>query len=218
MRARWVQKKLRTRSLQFKDKDEFVLYKASERPERPPYFTLMEKYNREGPPLLSCLPLPGPLSAAEFKKEMESGAMVVDTSLPSAFGGAHIKGAYSIWLEGLPSFAGWLLPHDKPILLVLEDRSQLRQAANYLIRLGYDRISGFLKGGMEGWYNAGFPIEELPFLSVYQLKDKLDRGEKLVVLDVRDDEEWKSGHVKGACIYMSVISTTSSGIFPRMCR
>ena len=82
----------------------------------------MEVYNLEGPPLLGCLPLPAPLTPIEFKEEMDRGAIIVDTSAPAAFGGAHIKGAYSIWLEGLPVFAGWVLPYDKPILLVLEEQ------------------------------------------------------------------------------------------------
>ena len=184
--------------LQLKNKNEFVKHKVAERPERPPYFTLMEKYNLEGPPAMGCLPMPAPLGAAEFRSILEGGAIVVDTSLPSAFGGAHIKGSYSIWLEGLPAFAGWMLPYDKPILLVLEDQGHLEKAVRYLIRLGYDRIAGFLKDGIEGWYNAGFPTESLPLLSVHQLKEKLDRGESLMVLDAREQGEWDSGHIAGS--------------------
>lgn len=185
-------------ALKYAVKDDFVHFKSAEHPERPPYFWMMEKYNQEGPPLLPCLPQPPPLSPAEFQKEIENGAVLVDTSLPGAFGGAHIKGAYSIWLEGLPSFAGWVLPYDRPIALVLEDQTQLQKAVRYLIRLGYDRISGFLKGGTEGWYDAGFPTESLPLLSVHQLKEKLDRKEDLAVLDARDQDEWDSGHIQGA--------------------
>jgi hydroxyacylglutathione hydrolase len=185
-------------ALQYKNKDDFMRHKMSERPERPPYFAQMEKYNLEGAPLLSCLPIPSPLSPAEFKGEMEKGAIIVDTSLPAPFGGAHIKGSYSIWLEGLPSFAGWILPYDRPVLLVLEDQRHLEKAVHYLIRLGYDRITGFLKEGVEGWYDAGFPTESLPLLSVYQLKERLDKVDDLIVLDARDQEEWNSGHIPGS--------------------
>lgn len=179
-------------------REEFIKRKVAELPERPYYFTQMEKYNLEGPPLLGCMPLPSPLTPAEFKQAMEKGAVVVDTSEPAAFGGAHIKGAYSIWLEGLPVFGGWVLPYDKPVLLVLEDEAHLEKAVRYLIRAGYDRIIGYLKGGTEGWYNAGLSLESLPLLSVHQLKDKLDRDEQLLVLDTRGQEEWDSGHIKGA--------------------
>jgi len=184
--------------LQIKNKDDFIKYKVAEEPEKPHYFRRMEKYNLEGPPLLGCMPLPPPLTPAEFRKEMERGAVVVDTSVPAAFGGAHIKGSYSIWLEGLPVFAGWVLSYHKPILLVLENQSHLDRAVRYLIRAGYDQIVGFLKEGVEGWYNAGYPIESLPLLSVHQLKDKIDRREELIVLDTRGQGEWDSGHIKGA--------------------
>lgn len=185
-------------SLQSKDKDDFVKRKVAERPERPPYFSMMEKYNQEGPPLLDCLPMPSPLTPAEFKEAMENGAVVVDTSLPASFGGAHIQGSYSIWLEGLAVFAGWLLSYDKPVLLVLEDQMHLEKAVRYLVRLGFDNTAGFLKDGIEGWYNAGFPTESLPLLSVHRLKEKLDRGEDLLVLDARRKDEWDTGHVPGS--------------------
>jgi hydroxyacylglutathione hydrolase len=184
--------------LQIRNKKEFIKYKVAEQPERPYYFRQMEKLNLEGPPLLGCLPLPAPLTPTEFRQEMDKGAIVVDTSEPAAFGGAHIKGAYSIWLEGLPAFGGWVLPYDRPILLVLEDQAHLDRAVRYLIRAGYDRIIGYLRGGTEGWYNAGLPTENLPLLSVHQLKGMLDRGEELLVLDTREQDEWESGHLAGA--------------------
>jgi hydroxyacylglutathione hydrolase len=185
-------------ALQVKTKNEFVKHKVVEKPERPYYFTQMEKYNLEGPPLLGCMPLPAPLTAKEFKEEIEKGAIVVDTSDPAAFGGIHIKGSYNIWLEGLPAFAGWVLPYDKPLILVLEGMDHPEKAVRYLTRIGYDRIQGYLKGGIEGWYNAGYPMESMGLVSVHQLKDMLDRHEPLTVLDTRGQEEWESGHIEGA--------------------
>jgi hydroxyacylglutathione hydrolase len=179
-------------------RDKFIKYKMAEKLERPHYFRQMEKYNLEGPPFLGCLPLPAPLTPGEFKKEIERGAVVVDTSYPSAFGGAHINGSYSIWLEGLPVFAGWVLSYDKPILLVLDDEHHLKKAVSYLIRSGYDRIVGYLKGGIEGWYNAAFPVEHLQVLTVHELKAKIDRREELTILDDRGEDEWNEGHIEDA--------------------
>jgi hydroxyacylglutathione hydrolase len=199
--------------LQLKKRDDFIKYKVAEKPERPHYFRQMEKYNLEGPPLLGCLPLPAPLTPTEFNEEMERGAVVVDTSLPAAYGGAHIKGSYSIWIEGLPVFAGWVLSYDKPILLVLEDQCHLERAVRYLIRAGYDWIVGYLKGGVEGWYNAGFPTEHVELLTVHQLKAKIDRGEELTILDDRGQDEWDQGHIKGAKhIYVGHIPERMSDI------
>jgi hydroxyacylglutathione hydrolase len=175
-----------------------VRFKLAEKMERPHFFSQMEKYNLEGPPLLDRLPSPMPLSVSEFRKEMEGGAAVIDTSEEAAFGGLHIQGSYNIWLEGLPVFAGWVLSYDRPILLVLEDPSHLDRAVRYLIRAGYDRIAGYLKGGIESWYNEGLAVESLPLLSVHGLKERLDRGEDTVVLDTRGQDEWESGYIKEA--------------------
>jgi len=184
--------------LRMKNKDDFIQYKLAERLERPPYFRQMEKYNLEGPPLLGCIPSPPPLTPIEFSREMERGAVVIDSSAPAAFGGAHVKGSHSIWLEGLTVFAGWVLHYDKPILLVLEDQSHLEKAVRYLIRAGHDKIAGYLKDGIAGWYNAGLPIERLQLLTVHELKAKIDRGDHLTVLDVRGQDEWDAGHIENA--------------------
>jgi len=185
-----------------KGRRDFIRFKVAERHERPPYFRMMEKYNLEGPPLLGRLPDPDPLSPREFRKRMEAGALVVDTRKPAAFGGAHIKGLYSIWLEGLPSQAGWMLPYDRPILLVLEERAYLGRAVRYLVRLGYDRIGGYLCGGdscgIEAWYDEALKAEHLGLLTVQELRARMEGGGKLVVLDVRRDDEWEGGHIAGA--------------------
>ncbi len=187
----------RNRALQ-RDKDAFVKYKVAEKMERPHYFRQMEKYNLEGPPLLGRLPSPTPLTPKEFSLEMGKGALLIDTREPAAFGGVHIGGAYSIWLEGLPEYAGWVLPYDKPLILILEKRADLNEAVRFLLRAGYDMISGYLKDGIESWYKAGLAIESLGLLSVHQLKSALDKHEELFLLDVRGGAEWKSGHLAGA--------------------
>lgn len=159
----------------------------------------MEQYNLQGPPLLKGLPVPELLFPKEFVKEMEKGgAMVVDTRMPHSFGGAHIKGSYGIWLKGLPYYAGWVLPYDKPILLVLEEKDQLETAVSYLVRIGYDSIAGFLNGGISSWYMKALPVESLNLISVQSLKDKIEKNEEMVILDVRRDEEWEKGHIEGA--------------------
>ena len=105
--------------------------------------------------MLGRLPIPSPLTPIEFNEEMGRGVIVVDARTPSAFGGAHIKGSYSIWLEGLPAYAGWVLTYEKPILLVLECSDHLDKAVRYLVRQGYDNIVGYLRCGIEAWYDSG---------------------------------------------------------------
>lgn len=184
--------------LQLRNKEEFIAYKLREHHERPPYFRQMERYNLEGAPRLGRISLPPPLPPSEFKNELEHGAVVLDARTPAGFGGAHIKGACNIWLGGIPAFAGWVLSYDTPLLLVLESGVELETAVRYLIRLGYDQIAGYLWGGIVGWYNAGLPVERLGLSTVDELKRRLESGEDLIVLDVRDENEWREGHIKDA--------------------
>ena len=81
-----------------------------------------------------------PLSPTAFRERMKEG-IVVDTRMPESFGSSHIKNALSIWVDGLPSFAGWFLPYDKPLLLVV-DEGQEEKVVPFLARLGYDSIAG----------------------------------------------------------------------------
>jgi len=181
-----------------KSREDFINYKVNEHHTRPYYFLRMEKYNLEGPPLFDKLPTPPPLMPKAFLKQMKLGAIVVDTRQPPSFGGAYLKDTYSIWLERIPSYAGWTLPYDKPILLILEDKIYLKKAVRYLYRLGYDNLTGYLVGGIEGWYKQSLPLEHFGLISVQELKTRLNIDDDLFILDVREDEKWKQGHISGS--------------------
>lgn len=205
-------------ALQKTDKEEFIKFKLEEKLEFPLYFKKMEEYNLRGPSLLKGLPVPELLSPKDFRTEMEKGLTVVDTRMPHSFGGAHIKGSYGIWLKGLPFFAGWLLPYDKPILLVLEEKDQLETAVRYLVRIGYDNIAGFLNGGISSWYMKALPVDGLNLISVQSLKDKIEKKEKMIILDVRGDKEWDKGHIEGAKhIYVGYLGENLDKV-PRDCQ
>ena len=184
--------------LRMTNKEDFVKYKLSEKPEKPPNFKRMEEINLNGPPLLGSLPVPPPLDPEEFNSKVKEGAVILDTRDPSSFGGVHIPGAYSIWLDGLPSFAGWVLPYDLQVILVVDNKENVETSVRYLIREGYDNIAGYLKGGIDSWYSAGLPTESLKLISAHDLKTIFDLKEDVTVLDTRKNEEWESGHIEGA--------------------
>jgi len=181
--------------LQVTDKDEFV-----ERVGRvfayAPYFEMMERLNLEGPPVLGTLPSPPPLTPHEFAGRLEAGGpaeevQVLDTRTELGFGSAHVPGAINIAEDRLPSFAGWFLTHDKPILLVSET-NDVRGAVRHLARLGFDRVEGYLAGGMLAWHMAGFASERIGTVTVQGLCDRLDSAEEPWILDVRSEGEVES--------------------------
>jgi hydroxyacylglutathione hydrolase len=127
----------------------------------------------------------------------------LDAREPSAFGGAHIQSSYCLWLDGVPSYAGWVLTYDKPILVVLGNKEYADMVTAYLIRLGFDQLEGYLCAGaeacgLEAWYANALPMEHLRLLTVQELNENVNHDDNLIVLDVRTDEEWDKGHIENS--------------------
>jgi hydroxyacylglutathione hydrolase len=182
--------------LKLRDRGEFVARIARVLP-RPPYFRKMEDWNLRGAPLLGTLPSPPPLAPDAFR-ERTAGIDVIDTRPILSFGAAHVPGALSLWMDGLPSFAGWFLSPDKPMLLVTEEEDP-REAVRRLVRLGFDDVAGCLAGGMFEWNKAGLPSGSVRMASTPSLCRALDAGEGVAPLDVRKEEEREEeGRITGA--------------------
>ena len=177
---------------------EFVETVLKTLPPFPDYYRRMKRINSEGPKLLRGLPGGQALTAKEFREAIQSSdAVVIDLRRPEAFGGAHIPKALNIGAgQNLSMWAGWVVPYDKPILLVGDEGTAIEEARRSLIRVGFDDIRGYLKHGMRAWIEAGFEQEHVQQASVGELFEKL--SEKPFVLDVRSQGEWNSGHIEGA--------------------
>ena len=177
-------------------REEFIKEKIEEHHNYAPYFKKMEVFNVEGAPEFGMGPTVEALSAAEFDKYASEGGIVVDTRPPPSFGSGYIKDSYNISMSRL-GMAGWVLPYDKPILLVLGNLSELNDTVTGLARIGYDNIVGYLKPSMVSWYLTARPVERLGIMTTPELKEKLDK-EEWTVLDVRSIEEYESGHIEGS--------------------
>jgi len=176
-------------------REEFIENKVKERIPRPPYFRLMEEVNLKGGMAPSRDPDTIPnLLPDDFKRESKTG-IVIDTRLPEAFAGGHIPRSYSIWLDGLPVFAGWIANESTRIYLVLERPTDISQAFLHLQRIDVDNICGILAGGFEGWRDAGLEIETSGTLSVTSPQME---ATSMSILDVREITEYEESHIAGA--------------------
>ncbi len=165
----------------------------------PFYYRFMRGLNQRGPTLLGGLPLLTELSAAEVHSQTESSTLILDVRSKEAFTAGHIPGAYAIQTNApLSVWAGWLIPFNAPLVLVADSAEQRVEASRQLLRIGYDDLRGYLAGGLDAWASAGYPVETVPTLPVTEVRDRLRQGEKLAVLDVRQDSEWQVGHIPGA--------------------
>ena len=172
-------------------------------PLAPPYFRRMKKLNAEGPPVLGA-ELPGQkrFTAAEVHERLCEHCLVVDVRSKEAFAAAHIPGAINIPLgPSLPTWAGWVLPYDKKLLIVPSQPADVPSVVTHLIRVGLDQIGGYMEDGLDAWESQGFEIAQLESLSVHTLAEQL-RADAVAarpfVLDVRTGSEWSSGHIEGA--------------------
>lgn len=184
-----------------KPEDQWIGELMSEMPLAPPYFRRMKKVNQEGPKVLGP-ELPGlkRLSAKEIHERVCEKCLILDVRSKEAFAAAHIPGAINIPFGAqLATWAGWVLPYDRPIELVVDNSAQVPEVVTHLIRVGFDDIQGYLQGGMESWETSGYPLATLKTTSVQQLESRLrESRDGLTVLDVRTDKEWNSGHIDGA--------------------
>jgi hydroxyacylglutathione hydrolase len=187
-------------ALRQKPEREWVRDLLQDMPLAPTYFRRMKRVNKEGPSLLGP-ELPGGRRwpVRTVYERVCDNCVVLDVRSKESFAAAHIPQAINIpFAANLPTWAGWVLPYDRPILVVADRPDQIEQVVTHLIRVGFDDVQGYLEGGMDAWETAGYPLEMLDTLSVQDLSRRLKRDGALTLLDVRTEAEWTDGHIDGA--------------------
>lgn len=186
-------------SLAETERGAFVRRVTAELPPQPPQFGRIVEKNRG--PFLTEDALVRALTADEVDALRKEGAFVLDTREPDAFGGGHIPGAINVDLHGgqFATRASWVIPEGVPVVLVLGAPGDLKQAMSLLEAVGQGSVRGHLLGGMHAWDSSGRPIETVPQVPVAELRERLQSGDRsFTVLDVREDSEWRDGHIEGA--------------------
>ncbi len=176
---------------------EFIRDMNDNLPQRPPNMYNIIERNRDDFAHVESPLYPKPLDAHTFQREIENGALVIDTRSPRAFGEGHIPGSIHVYLRS-SSFAtrvGFVVSPENRLLLVLKNEGELHTAINQLSIVGFDQVVGYLDGGMSTWQEAGLPIQQLSQIAVETLHSM---RHDLKILDVRDKSEWEEGHIKGA--------------------
>jgi hydroxyacylglutathione hydrolase len=167
-------------------------------PAVPPYWRRMRQLNQQGPPLLGVLAEPPALRVEAFEHWRSEGALELDCRSPEAFA-THIPGALNVGVgSSFATWAGTVLPAGPAILLVLERGDELWEVCWQLLRIGYELPKGWLAGGMPAWRTAARELEQLPQWTVGELQRQIEQDADLVVLDVRQPQEWVARHIPQA--------------------
>ncbi|HLI52004.1 MAG TPA: rhodanese-like domain-containing protein [Thermomicrobiaceae bacterium] len=192
------QERLTNYALQPRTFQEFRHVILDDMPPAPNYYPVMKWLNKIGPPLLESLRPGEALDVERFDEAISQGGVIIDTRTNVDFARAHIPGSISIGLG--PNFApwsGWLAPYEQSILLVLNDDEQYAGARDKLRLIGLDTVTGYLSGGLPAWESSGRETQSFEAIGVDELHSRLKTGD-LQLVDVRSDDEWKVGHIKGA--------------------
>ena len=182
----------------YTDENEFVTAVLAGQPEPPKYFAEMKRINKEGPRVLGDVPSPARLPAARIGAVLAAGAPIVDSRSARAFAAAHIPDTISIPLNAsFNTWAGWLLPFDRDIYLIVDDQCQhcVGEAIRDLSMIGLDRVAGYFGSDVvERWAEGGRSLATIPQIASKDLASWLRDG-AVAVIDVRGQTEWEAGHL-----------------------
>ncbi len=181
-------------AMQIKDREEFVRQMTTNLPDRPAYFSFDVDLNLKGAEPISSLPPLKAMTESELSAALGSGAVVIDTRSVDEFGRGHFPGSINIGLGSASfcSWAGFVVPGEKSIALVVGSAGDAQKARLHLARIGFDKVVGYITA------DALTRKEELPQISATDLKEKLSKPDAPLLVDVRTPTEWRNGHVDGA--------------------
>lgn len=165
----------------------------------PRYYVYMHEINQRGPRVLGGVATVPPLAPATVNARLRDGVPLIDGRNREEFAREHVSGSLNIELdETFGTYVGWLLPFNAPLMLQIEDEDGRHEAVAQLLRIGYEQTQGYLEGGVAAWKAAGLPVASFERVDVPELYRRWAAHQHLAVLDVRDDQEWASGHIPGA--------------------
>jgi glyoxylase-like metal-dependent hydrolase (beta-lactamase superfamily II) len=185
-------------ALQPMSREAFVKLVTTDQPDAPAYFGYDAELNRTGrlAPLTQLEARVAPLTLEQVRQAQREGARLLDTRDPADFAAGHLPGSTHIGLGGkFASWAGTLLSPDQTIVLVV-DPGREREAAMRLRRVGFDRVVGYLDGGIAKVDPAQL-VRHPARITSAELRQRMAAAPPALI-DVRWENEWRQGALPGA--------------------
>lgn len=187
-------------ALQPMSRGEFMDLVTSGQPEAPEYFVHDAILNRKDRPSLDKTLQSSliPLTLDDVLRLQSEGAQVVDVRSSVDYEGAHLRDATNIALDGkYATWCGTVLSHDLPIVVVA-DADEHEEAVTRLGRIGFDNVAGYLDGGMKSVGDREDVLASTERITAQALAELRSEGSSPLVVDVRSEKEWQSGHIEGS--------------------
>jgi len=182
-------------AFQSMDREAFIHNMTNGQAAPPKYFFTDAKINRTGyeEGIDSLLRNIQSLTVADFIKESEAGAIILDSRMPAEFAKEHIPGSLNIGING--DFAVWVgtIIDNVPLILVCDNEKE-KESIMRLARIGYDKVKGYLNGGINAWKEAGQKVKTIHSVSAEEFAENIEKEGRS--LDVRNEGEVAQGTVR----------------------
>jgi hydroxyacylglutathione hydrolase len=181
--------------LAIEDEAAFVARAIGNLAPQPPNFEAIVEINKG--PLVTRGTEIMPLTPRQVEQKARAGALIVDVRTDLQFDDAHIPGSVSNTMlrAGFGTKLAWIADRDQEIVFVGRDDDDGRLAARLAAVVGIRKLGGFLAGGATSWRAEERPVARIERITVDDLRD---RDGDVQILDVRERDEWDSGHIPGS--------------------
>ncbi len=180
-------------------REQFVEELTTNLPEPPSYFPANVKLNQDGytdidDVLKKAL---NPLSVDEFiKKSNKNKHVIIDTRTNDEFKQGHIPKSLFFGLNGqFASWVGSVIKNTNTKILLVTSVGKEKETVERLSRIGFDGVTGFLKGGFKSWINSE---KEISIIDQTNPKEVGLIDSPPDYIDVRKRVEFEEGYVKNA--------------------
>jgi hydroxyacylglutathione hydrolase len=183
--------------LSLADEDEFVRRLTSALEPQPPNFERIVALNRG--PLLRHAAVLEPLAPSRAAELLREGAVLIDGRAPREFMASHVRGSLNVTMTnaGVGTRAAWVVDADTDVVALAASNELAHDLGRMLEAVGFRAVRGYASGGIAAWQAAVGELASVPSIDVPALAEQLRAGE-VELLDVREDAEWRDGHVAGS--------------------
>jgi rhodanese-related sulfurtransferase/glyoxylase-like metal-dependent hydrolase (beta-lactamase superfamily II) len=184
-------------ALAYDTEESFVEAAVGSIAERPPHVEHIVALNRG--PLVDEPDGPAPLSPRAVEVAIDGGAILVDARTNEQFDEAHIPGAISAsaYDTGFATKVARVADPDVELIVVAGSDGYELEATELLAAIGL-HVRGYLEGGMTAWRSEERPVARIEMIDPDELAERMDGPHGLVVLDVRDPDEFAAAHIPAA--------------------
>ena len=200
-------------AFQQKTEDQFVKWVLADQPDAPPYFAVMKLWNRDGRPKASDPEITGNDNIPPEKLEaLAATHQIVDTRSAEEFAAGHVPGSIHIpgTSKSFATYAGTVLAYNKPIILISRPYNENPAVIHALAMIGLSpRGVASPKEVTAAFRNSkrGATVKTTTAKALH------DHPPRARIIDVRNTNEWKDGHLPDAThIYLGDLAAKSESL------